>query len=146
MNPGITPEENSDNVRDEIRNNIIETLVNLLRETRKNGDVDPVDLGFALHMVADSYSHGHAVRNERGEIVNYNNYKEQNTKEDHTPYDYLYPEGSEKDKKYPNQRTLFKNAQVATEKVMKAIIDPKTTDQNIRQLIETEIMPHETRK
>ena len=29
---------------------------------------------------------------------------------------------------------------------MKAIIDPKTTDQNIRQLIETEIMPHETRK
>lgn len=47
---------------------------------------------------------------------------------------------------YPNQRTLFKNAQVATEKVMKAIIDPKTTGQDIRKLIKTEIMPHETRK
>lgn len=144
MNPGnLSPEQ--------IRGNIVERLVELFRRYRKDCQLNAADLGFSLHMIADSYSYGHAKRNANNEIIEYNNYGNQNKKTEHEPYDRLYPKVNYPQEKYNTnssealrimQDSAFEKAKLATEKIMRAFSDCSLDETGFRKLLVKEILPH----
>ena len=137
MNPGnLSPEQ--------IRENIVERLVKLFRRYRKDCQLNAADLGFSLHMIADSYSYGHAKRNANNEIMEYNNYGNQNKKAEHEPYDYLYkvPSRDVRPSLIKFQNESYKKARKATEKIMRAFSDCSLDETGFRKLLVKEILPH----